>query len=163
MKIPRHLLISVLIATLLIGCGAMGPRITSPEFPVLVAKVVPKEDGKVRTYSRGSWFPNTRGHSDTSIIHVNDNYRMGVLVITDGAVLFLQWDSREKVFYVVKRLPYQELMEASIDRFGLNAMVVLRKKDLSYDSFELVNSGGAFIDEEKTKQVVDILRRLIKS
>ena len=151
-------IISFSILLILYGCAAMGPKVPPSEFQAYIEKAVPKGDGEIRIYSKGEWFPDGRGHTDSNIIHVNDNFRQGVLVITDEALLFMQWDSDS--FYVIKRLPHSELIEASLSRFGLSTMVMVRKKDLSYDSF-MLSSDGIFTSTEKSKQVIKILNGFI--
>jgi len=150
----------LLLAFILSGCAAIGP-VSSPEFPLLVAKAVPKEDGEIHLYGSGNWFPNTRGFTDLDFVQAPD-YKMGVLVITDRAVVFEQWDNKDKAFYVVKRLPYSELADVSLDTMGVSKRIVLRKTDLSYESFDFTQGNGSFIDNAKIEQAIEILRERIK-
>jgi hypothetical protein len=87
----RHFSIFTVLALLLVGCAAIGP-VSSPEFPSLVAKTVPKEDGEIRLYGSGNWYPNVRGFTAirSSLLAKPADPTPGVLVITDEALLFQQ-------------------------------------------------------------------------
>jgi hypothetical protein len=154
------IIISLVFVLILAGCYAFGPV-----SPSLVAKSVPKEDGKVLLYGSGFWWPNTRGFADFlvhTLVHTPDNYRAGVLVITDNAVVFEQWDKKKEAYYVIKHLPYSGLDKVSMDTFGVSKRIVLRKKDLSYETFEFTNKSGTLIDNTKNEQGINILRERIE-
>jgi hypothetical protein len=145
------------------GCAAIGP-IDSPEFPKMVAKAVSSNDGEIHFYGSGNWHPNIRGFTGvrSSLLARPTDPIPGVLVVTSTAVLFQQWDEEAKAFVIIKRLPFMELTAVSLDSFGLNRRIVLRKKDLSYDSFDFTQASGNFIDAPKVEETVAFLRDRIK-
>lgn len=151
--------IFLVLALLSVGCAAIGPT-SSPEFPRLVAKTIPKEDGEVRFFGSGNWYPNVRGFTPnrSSLLARPAPPTPGVLVIADEALLFQQWDGEAKSFDVVKRLPYSELVAISLDSYGLNRRIVVRKKDLSYDSFDFTQAGGNLVDGTKVEEAFGFLR-----
>jgi hypothetical protein len=159
----RHFSIFMVLALLIVGCAAIGP-VSSPEFPSLVAKTIPKEDGEIRLFGSGNWYPNVRGFTAirSSLLATPADPTPGVLVITDEALLFQQWDEEAKIFDVIKRLPYSELVAVSLDTYGLNRRIVLRKTDLSYDSFDFTQASGTFVDATKVEQAIGFLRGRIK-
>jgi len=150
------IIIFLVFVLILAGCYAFGPV-----SPSLVAKSVPKEDGKVLLYGSGFWWPNTRGFADF-LVRTPNSYRAGVLVITDNAVVFEQWDKKKEAYYVIKHLPYSGLAKVSMDTFGVSKRIVLRKKDLSYETFEFTNKSGTLIDNTKNEQGINILRERIE-
>lgn len=83
-------------------------------------------------------------------------------MITGEALLFQQWDEEAKIFDVIKRLPYSELVAVALDTYGLNRRIVLRKTDLSYDSFDFTQASGNFVDATKVEQAIEFLRGRIK-
>ncbi len=156
--------LAVLIVTAFFaGCAAIGP-IDSPDFSQMVAKAVSSTDGEIRFHGSGNWHPNTRGfiRERSSLLARPTDTIPGVLVVTSTTVLFQQWDEETKAFDIVKRLPLTELTSVSLDSFGLNRRIVLRKKDLSYDSFDFTQASGNFIDATKVEEAVAFLRDRIK-
>lgn len=153
----------LILATFLAGCAAIGP-IASPNFQQMVAKGVSNADGEIRFYGSGNWHPNTRGFTGarSSLLARPADPIPGVLVITNTAVLFQQWDDYAQAFDIVKRLPFTELTSVSLDSFGLNRRIVLRKKDLSYDSFDFTQASGNFIDATKVEEAIPFLRDRVK-
>lgn len=153
----------LLFAAVIAGCAAIGP-VASPEFPQMVAKSIPKTDGEIRLYGSGNWYPNTRGFTAirSSLLARPADPTPGVLVITSDTVLFQQWDDEAKAFDIVKRLPLTELTSVALDTFGLNRRIVLRKKDLSYESFDFTQAIGNFVDATKVEEAVVLLRDRIK-
>jgi hypothetical protein len=153
----------LVFAAFVAGCAAIGP-INSPDFPQMVAKAVSSADGEIHFYGSGSWHPNTRGFTDVrSLLLTRPTVSIpGVLVVTNTAVLFQQWDEETKAFDIVKRLPFTELTSVSLDSFGLGRRIVLRKKDLSYDSFQFTKASGNVIDGPKAEETVAFLRDRIK-
>jgi hypothetical protein len=156
----RFTFTSIVLMALITGCAAIGP-ISSSEFPQLVARAVPKGDGEIRYYGPGYWYPNARGFTGTrsSLLAPPGDQIPGILVITETAVLFEQWDESVQKFDVIKRLSFAELDEVSLDSYGLNRRLVLRKRDLSFDSFEF---GVSFSDAPKTEAAVAFLRTRIR-
>ena len=111
-----------------------------------------------------NWYPSVRGFTAirSSLLAKPADPTPGVLVITDGALLFQQWDEETKIFDVIKRLPYSELVAVSLDTYGLNRRIVLRKTDLSYDSFDFTQASGNFVDATKVEQAIEFLRGRIE-
>jgi hypothetical protein len=140
------------------ACSAIGPT-SSPEFPAFVAKAVPKEDGEVRFYGQGQYFPGLRGFTDVRSSLLGGQYQgiPGVVVITDTALLFEQWDSNTEKFDVVKRLPFSEVTAVTLDSYGLNRRLVLRKKDLSFETFNFTRAAGNSVDGDKVEQAFQLL------
>lgn len=158
-----RLLTSIIIAAFVVGCAAIGP-IDAPEFPSKVAKAVPSSEGEIHLYGPGNWYPNSRGFTGlrSSLLASPSDPIPGVLVVTKTSVLFQQWDEVTNEFDVVKRFPFAELLAASLDSFGLNRRIVLRKKDLSYDSFDFTQASGKFFDARKVEEAVAFVRDRIK-
>ena len=156
---------SLIFATLISGCAAIGP-VSSPDFPLMVAKAIPKTDGEIHFYGSGNWYPNTRGFTAvrSSLLARPAAPIPGVLVITSEALIFQQWDEKSKSFDVVKRLPFSELATVSLDTYGpLNRRIVLRKRDLSYETFDFTQAIGNYIDAAKIEEGYAFLHDRIKS
>ena len=153
-----------LILVIIMGCAAIGP-VSSPEFPRLVAKAVPETDGTIQLFGSGSWFPNTRGFTNLRSLSLTQpiNPVVGVLAITNKAILFLQWNKEKKAFDVVRRWYLSELSSVYLDTYGFNRRIVVHnKRDLSFDSFDFTKGKGNFVDSEKTEEGYHLLRNLIK-
>jgi hypothetical protein len=148
----------ILFTLLLMGCAAVGPT-SSPEFPSLVAKAVPSEDGEIHIFGKGQWFPNLRGFTDIRSLALTQPVTPtpGILVLTDRALVFQQWDEAAKNFVIIKRLPYSEFASVSLDTYGLNRRIVLQKRDFSFDSFDFTTASNS-IETKKVEQAVEFLR-----
>lgn len=153
----------VFVLVIMSGCAAIGP-VGTPEYGQFVAKVVPKDDGQVFIYGPSNWLPNTRGYTAlrSSFLARPSEAIPGVLVLTSNSLIVEQWIDELKSFDVIKRIPYAELTSASLDSYGASRRLVVRKKDLSYDSFEFTKAGGNLIDSAKTEEAAELLRGLIK-
>ena len=162
----RRTFISLVLVGIVAGCAAIGP-VSSPEFPQLVAKAIPKEDGEMlHFYGPGTWFPKTRGFTrlrSKMLSLLPPSAFPGVLVITGTAVLFQQWDEPAQKFDVVKRLSFSEVIDVSLDFYGANRRLVLRKKDLSYDSFDFRQTSGQVVDTTKVEEAYKFLLGQIKT
>jgi hypothetical protein len=154
---------SIILALVLVvsGCAATGPTF-SLDFPTLVAKTIPKEDGGIYFFGSGKWFPSVRGFTDLRMLAPVDP-TPGVLVITNEALIFQQWDGEEKIYGVIKRIPYAEFAAVSLDNFGFNRRLVVRKRDLSYDSFDFRSETTGVVDAAKVEHAFEFLRVRIKS
>ena len=84
-------------AAIVAGCSSVGP-VSSPDFPQLVAKGVPQNDGEIHFYGNGTWYPNTRGFTAirSSLFSPSEGHIPGILVVTTSAVLFQQWEEKTK-------------------------------------------------------------------
>jgi hypothetical protein len=154
----------MLVICLIAGCAAIGP-VSSPEFRHLVARAVPEEDGEVVLAGSGNWYPNIRGFTNVRSILLTDNIGgiPGVLVLTSNSVLFEQWNEKTQRFDVVKRLPLSEVREVSLDSYGVNRCLVVRKRDLSYDSFDFTQGSGAFIDASRAEEGYKFLQSRVRA
>jgi hypothetical protein len=155
-KIKHTLLIWILLLT---GCVAHGP-VDSPEFPTLIARAIPAGDGEVRIYGPAEWIPNRRGFATERDLSVPSDFLNGVLAITDGSLVFLQWEPNLDRFDAVKRLAFPDIATVTLDKFGLNRRLVVRKNDLSYDSFGFLR--GAIADTDKTEAAYELLKPRFK-
>jgi hypothetical protein len=156
-------IILLTFAVFVAGCAAIGP-VDSPDFPNLVSKAIPKADGEIHFYGSGNWHPNTRGFTAirSSLLARPADPIVGVLVIANNSVLFQQWDNEKNAFDIVKRLPLIELTSVALDSYGINRRIILRKKDLSYESFDFTQGSGNFIDAKKVEAAVVFLTDRIK-
>lgn len=128
--ITNRLIFATLLFSFAVGCAAIGPT-SSPEFPQLVEQAVPKGEGAIHSFGSGNWYPNTRGFTPirSSLLARPPDPIPGVLVLTSTAILFQQWDNQRERFDIVKRIAISDLMEASLDTYGLNRRVVVPRKD----------------------------------
>lgn len=148
----------LLIASILTGCAAIGP-VDSKDFPQLVEKAVPRADGEIRFFGSGNWYPNAKGFTAlrSSMLARPADPIPGVLVVTSIAVLFQQWEEQTRSFDIVKRLPVTDLTSVALDSYGANRRIVLRKKDLSYESFDFTQASGNFVDAAKVESAATYL------
>jgi hypothetical protein len=139
------------------GCAATGPT-SSPKYPALVKSAVPAEAGQMVMFSPGDWFPNTVGFTDLrSSIYAATTPISVVMVVGTNAVVLEQWDDRTKTFNVMKLLKLQDITEASLDTYLSSTRLVVKSKDYSYNSFDLVS--GSAIDGAKTKEFAAYLQQ----
>jgi len=149
----------ILLLLMIASCASIG-HVSSPEFPQLVAKGVPKGDGEIHFFGQGEWHPNTRGFTPErdSFDILPTAVLPGVLVITSTSLLFEQWEDRAQRFDVVKRIPFLEISEVSLDSYGRNRRLVVRKKDLSFDTFSFTSAGGIFVESSKVEEAYQFLQ-----
>jgi len=148
---------------ILSGCSTIGPT-DSPEFATLVQATVPKGDGAVRFFGPAFWYPNQRGFTDVrnGMLSGTPPQIAGALVVADKAILFEQWDDKAKSYDIVKRIPMGDVMSVNVDSMGLGRRIVVRRKDLSFDSFAFTRSAGHFQDAEQTVVAAGYLQKFVQ-
>lgn len=161
MKRFKFLLVAT--AVMLSGCSAIGPT-NSADFQKLAQAPVPVADGSVHMYGAAQWYPNSRGFTALRSLALGGEPAAipGVLVIADKALVFEQWDERQNVFEVIKRLPFDDLMSVQLDTYGRGRQIVVRKRDLSFDSFSYTGPSGHMVDQEKTEAAVQVLQQRLQ-
>ena len=155
--IMRRTFFFLFFVGMIAGCvAAIGP-VSSPEYSQLVAKATPKQAGEMRYYGPGNWYPYIRGFADIRSRRLADPIP-GVLVITQTAILFQQWDKPTQKFEIIKLLLFSHITEVSLDTYGLNRRLVLRKKDYSFDTFDFTKAKGNFVDGTKVEEAFNFLK-----
>jgi hypothetical protein len=158
-------MIKVLIAILALAAytpaNAIGP-VKAPNFLTLVANAVPPDDGNVRIAGKAEMLPDTKGYSRIRSYTFHNPFLRGVLVITDKAILFQQWDKKTGTYDIVKRIPISDIRTVTQDSYrNKGNRLVIQKSDYSYDSFDFVNS--VMIDAEMNEQAFILLNTLINN
>ena len=156
----KNLLVILLVLS---GCAATGP-ISAPNFANLVANAIPANDGQMEMYGTATWYANTKGFTAvrSAFLSKPADPIPGVLVLTNNAILFQQWEETTKSYDVIKRFEYKDLLSSTLDSYGLGRRIVIRKKDLSFDTFEFTRGNGGFIDGKKVEESVPFLQKKIK-
>ena len=72
--------------------------------------------------------------------------------------MFSQWDEVAEKFEPIKRIRYIEIEDVSLDSFGVNRRMVIRKTDLSVDSFDFTRAAGNLVDAEKVEEAVKFVQ-----
>ncbi|MGZ5198265.1 MAG: hypothetical protein ACXWC4_00710 [Telluria sp.] len=160
MHITKQFAVGAVVIALLSACSAIGPT-NSTEFEKLANAPIPSSDGPVHMMGAAQWFPNSRGFTGTRSFALGGGTLPipGVLVIADKAILFEQWDERAAAFDIVKRIPLDQLMGVQLDSYGRGRQLVVRKKDLSFESFSFTGESGQMVDQEKTEAAVVLLQK----
>lgn len=153
----RRTFFFLLFVGMMAGCATTIGPVSSPEFPELVAKATPKGAGEIRYYGSGSWYPNIRGFIDIRSGRLAYPIT-GILVITKTAIFFQQWDKPTQKYEIIKLLPLSQITEVSLDTYGLNRRIVLRKKDYSFDTFNFTKAKGNFVDGTKVEEAFRFLK-----
>lgn len=156
--------ISMLAAlAILSGCSTIGPT-DSSEFAKLVQAPVPKGEGAVRFFGPAFWYPNQRGFTDVrnGMFSGTPPQIAGALVVADKAILFEQWDGKAKSYDIVMRIPMDDIMSVNVDSMGLGRRIVVRRKDLSFDSFAFIRPSGHFQDAEQTMAAAGYLQKFVQ-
>ena len=157
---PMRRLLGILSLPLAVpvGCALLGAGpVSAPNFPDLVRQAVPPEDGDVLLFGPGRWFPNAGGFKHAYSGRVEAQIA-GVLVIAENAILVQQWDETRGRLEPLKRFPLASATAVTLASFGLNRRLVVRWQDVSVDSFAFQQLNGAFLDNAKTEQAVDLMR-----
>ena len=119
----------------------------------------------VRFFGPAFWYPNQRGFTDVrnGMLSGTPPQVAGALVVADNAILFEQWDDKAKSYDIVKRIPMDDVMSVNVDSMGLGRRVVVRRKDLSFDSFAFTSSSGHFQDAEQTVAMAGYLQKFVQN
>jgi hypothetical protein len=135
---------------MLAGCQATGP-VSSPEFNSLVTAAMPPEAGSVMIVGPGNWYPNTNGFTDimSTFLAPAKEPIPGVVAVGTSGVIFCQWDDRHNQYVVMKLDKFEDIADEHVDTYGLNARLVLKRKDYTIDSFDFSTAGGQFINRTR--------------
>ena len=82
----------------------------------------------------------------------------GTIVATDKEIVFLQWVSGEERYEAVRKIKFSGIDEVWLDKYGLGRMAVIKKRDSTFDSFEVWGPHGQIADGPATEQLVKDLR-----
>ena len=147
------------ISLALSACSAIGPT-SSPKFPALIRAAVPPQEGEIHIVGSASWYPNTRGFTPlrSTLLGRPSDPIPGALAITTSSLVFSQWDEVAEKFEPIKRIRYIEIEDVSLDSFGVNRRMVIRKTDLSVDSFDFTRAAGNLVDAEKVEEAVKFVQ-----
>lgn len=151
------------VLAILSGCSTIGPT-DSSEFATLVQAPVAKGEGAVRFFGPAFWYPNQRGFTDVrnGMLSGTPLQIAGALVVADKAILFEQWDDKAKCYDIVKRIPMNDIMSVNVDSMGLGRRVVVRHKDLSFNSFAFTRPSGHLQNAEQTVAAASYLQKLVQ-
>lgn len=147
----------------LAGCTTQGPA-HSDQMPSLANQALPEKSTPMVHSAAGEWFPNVKGFNDVRSNPFSPvNRQAGVLVLTEDALFFEQWDSKTKNYSVVKRIPLSEIRAMTVDTYGASRRIVLQNQDYSYNSFGLTQAGGLLVDRGETDIIVRELSKRLPS
>lgn len=147
MKTKQLLLLGATLLTLA-GCAGYGPTDKS-ELDRALVESVPKSEGRVQFSGAAVWWPDTNGYTSLRNLASTVQGFEGALAITDQAVLFQQWDSKNNRFNIMKKIAFAEVRDASLDELGVSRSLVIRSKEYQYDTFTFVQPGGLINDPAK--------------
>lgn len=158
----KRFFITLAMMYLVAGCAAIGPT-SSPEFATLVRSAVPQSEGEIPIVGSGNWFPNTRGFTPfgSTLLARPQEPIPGALAVAERSIVFMQWDDATKRFEPIKRIRFSDIESATLDALGINRRLIIRKTDLSVDSFDFTQAGGNFIDAPQVERAVHFIQSKI--
>jgi hypothetical protein len=137
----------LLCVALLQACATTAGPLLDKDFMGMVQKAMPAQDGEVRIAHHASWYPDVKGWNDVrqnslNILFFGDLPKSveGVLAASEHSLIMLQWDERLARYDAVKRFAFADLSDAFIEPSAGLRRIVLRSKDLSYQSFFIHSS-----------------------
>jgi hypothetical protein len=145
-----------LLALAISGCAALGPT-TSPDFSKFVSAAMPANEGQIKFFAPSEWVPNVMGFTNL-LSNAQTNVLIGVCVITDGSLIFLQWNDSLERYVPVKRIPTTDMREVTLDSWGNATRLVVQKLDFSFDSFTFLGDRGVIVDAERAKTAATFLK-----
>jgi hypothetical protein len=153
-----------IVAWAIVGCAAIGPT-DQAEFNRGIVAATPAKEGKVQFSGAGTWWANAKGFNNfrSALISTGVSDTPGAVVFTDRSVLFQQWESKTSSFAIIKKIPFQDIREVTLDEFGVNRSIVVRSLEYQYDSFTFTVGQGSFVDIQKTVAGYDYLNRAVQA
>ncbi len=142
---------------LLAGCASIGPS-SSPEFRSLVNQALPSGSGETLLARTGVWYPNMP-KSGWSF----DGMELGIVVITEKALYFEEWDTKQKAYKVKFELQHQDIASVTTKSFGLNYAFYVIGKNGRSDAFDIRVAGGQTLTRGGTKEAFEILDGRVKA
>jgi hypothetical protein len=120
-----------------------------------VAECLPTDAPVPSMVVRAVWFPNASGFGSTDAMAMG--HVTGVLALAGGNLFFMAWNGPEHHFDMVHVAAVLTAAKVGVARLGSSAMLVVQSRNLSYDSFELVNEAGLGSDSKATQELYEKL------
>ncbi len=94
-----------------------------------------------KAFAPALWHKGIRGWAEVKAFHLEPPAIEGSLFVGDNAVFFFSPNADNKSTPLLK-LPYTDIADVYIEKFGLNRRVVVKRTDGSYESFSVVQREG---------------------
>ncbi len=145
--------------TALIGAGCASSDLTGDsKVAGEVAECLPTDAPAPSMVVRAIWFPNASGFGSTDALAMG--HVTGVLALAGGNLFFMAWNGPEHHFDMVHVVSFLTAARVGVARLGPSAMLVVLSRNLSYDSFQLMNEAGLGSDAGKTQELCERLLAL---
>lgn len=139
-------------AAMLLGAGCASSDLSKDAAVAgQVAECLPPGTPAPSAVARAIWFPNSSGFGSTDASPLG--HVTGVLALAGGRLWFMSWNEPERHFdmnHVVSVLTAERI---TIDRLGTSAVLVVQSRNLSFDSFELMDRGQFGSDPGATEDL----------
>ncbi len=88
----------------------------------------------------GTWFSNAQGFA--TLKSLSPASQVGFIVIAEKRISFLQWNSTQSRFNVLRTVSYIEAKQVFVDKLGVARMLVVEGPNGGFDSFEFTKGFG---------------------
>lgn len=146
------------VATLL-GAGCVSSDLSAnASITGEVIECLPPRTPGPSAVERAIWFPNASGFGTTDASPLG--HVTGVLVLAGDHLWFMAWNAPERHFDMLKVIAFLPAVKVSVERLGTSSMLVIRSRNDSFDSFELMTGGALGSDPKATQDLWDKLQFL---
>ena len=150
----RYLAIALVSFIALTGFNSFGP-VKESNYQALATAQLPSDAGEVIMSGPGAWAINANGFAD---IRSQSTPLLGSLLLTKNGLYFQQWIEPENRYDTMLLILHRDIASLRTEEFGRSVRVVVKKKDLSVTSISYMSGSGGAIDQERTRQALELLK-----
>ncbi|HVW20218.1 MAG TPA: hypothetical protein VHC86_03305 [Opitutaceae bacterium] len=159
MRLPRTLsgragaLVGAGLALLIGGCVSSDLS-QDARLGAQVAEGLPVGTPAPSLVVRAFWFPKANGAGSTG------PSLKGVLALAGDKLYFLAWNDQLNTYDTQQSVSFLTAIRVEVVRRGLAPMLVVESKNMSFDSFELMQGGSVVPDAATTEELCGRLQAL---
>lgn len=143
----------------LLSCGCVSSDLSGDAgITVGVAECLPVDTPAPSAVVRAIWFPDANGFGSADASPLG--HSTGVLALAGDRLWFMTWDDSEHHFDMRHVVAFLPAVSIGVSRLGTSAMLVIQSRNLSFDSFELMNGGQFGSDPRATQDLCDRLNAI---
>ena len=151
----KKTIIALCLALSLASCVTYRPQYDD-DYEKAVLSVIDKTSEKIKFNDHAIWLPN---RSTIPLRADSSSQIEGNMVITDKNLYFLEWDSNENIYNIVKKISIPEMKNVKVVKYGLNRQFVIQSKNGGFDLFAFTSHIA--IDFNKNIEASNYLNSLI--
>lgn len=153
----KKLIVVIFLSLILSACATYRPKYDA-DYEKAVSAVIDKSSETIKFNDHAVWRPN---RSTIPSPYTPSSSIEGNMVITNKNLYFLEWDTDENIYNIVKKIDISDIENTKITTYGLNEQLVVQSKNYNFDLFTVVSDIGR-VQVDQNAEIHKYIQSLIK-